>query len=141
MIIVQERRGGRWRSLSRSDVEDVSEEVALRGRLEGVFSWAKKRLEPGDRISIEIEDKADLRVRRYRKACVMAGSVRPSLASMFTLKDDPDEKLTGSMDGIFTRALDRLAEKPVEIKSEGMIFRLRKKDRRLAFAFLKVSRF
>ena len=38
MIIVRERKDGKWRSLSRADVEDVSEEVSLRGRLEGVFS-------------------------------------------------------------------------------------------------------
>ena len=68
MIIVRERKGGKWRSLSRSDVEDVSEEVSERGRLEGVFSWAKRRLGPEGYIRIELEDKATLRVRMFGDA-------------------------------------------------------------------------
>jgi hypothetical protein len=86
MIIVRERKDGKWRSLSRADVEDVSEEVSLRGRLEGVFSWAKRRLGPWGRIDIEIEDKADLRVRMFKDAYVLSGSVRPSSASMLDRK-------------------------------------------------------
>lgn len=134
MIIVRERKGGKWRSLSRSDVEDVSEEVAERGRLEGVFSWAKKRLGPEGYIRIEIEDKATLRVRMFGAAYVMSGSVRPSSASMFSSKANENQNV--SMDNRFTQALDRLEEKPIELKSRGFLFRMRKRDRRVSFAFL-----
>jgi len=135
MIIVRERKDGKWRSLSRADVEDVSEEVSLRGRLEGVFSWAKRRLGPGGRIDIEIEDKADLRVRMFKDAYVLSGSVRPSSASMFATKDAP-KGFKDSMDDCFTWALGLVDEKPVKLKSAGSLFRMRRKDRRLAFAFL-----
>ena len=134
MIIVRERKDGRWRSLSRTDVEDVTEEVSLRGRLEGVFTWAMKRIGVDGYIRIEIEDKATLRVRRFKDACALSGSVRPSSASMFESSKDRQHQL----DSYFTRALSRLPEcDPVDVKDSGMEFRMTKKDRRrIEFIFL-----
>ena len=153
MIIVREREDGKWRSLGRSDVEDVAEEVSLRGRLEGVFSWVAKRLRPGGYIVIEIEDKATIRVRRFGETLAMTGSIRPSSASLFCdfNHDATTRKFSSASDGrkskvelpesigaYFEWALGRLSDQNplASLSGRSIAFKARK-ARRLEFGVLE----
>jgi len=135
MIVVRERKRGSWRSLSRDDIEDVASEVALRGRLEGVLSWAEERLDTGDAIRIKIEDKATLRIRAWSNSYSMSGSVKST--TMFLEPTSPP----GSLDELFKRGVDLLASgKEASFKDPGLqSFRMRLKDGRFLFSFLVVK--